>query len=114
VADLWERIKPDGTDRINIHLMIAAQKAYYVHDQDATKGATVAKIKTALNNQLTGQGSPTLTAGENNDLDDIATQHDAQPNINAKQTYVMLVEWIMTAAELGEVNETQWRNELGI
>lgn len=114
MADLWELVRPDVEDRISIHLIVAAMKAYFVNTLDASKGATRTQIRDALNTQLAKNGLPTLTANEEADLVAIADALDAQPNNVSKLICLSSLEYVFIAAEMDIIGEAKWRNDLGI
>ncbi len=114
MANLWERVNQNGAERINIHFIVAGLKGYYANTQDNTVGFTRVQVRDALNNILANDNYSALTAGEESDLNGIADAIDAQPNVNAAQTFLLLVEALMIAAEIGEISETKWRADLGI
>jgi hypothetical protein len=105
MAGLYERVKGGGTDRINIHLIVAGVKGY------AAGIWSRAQILTALNNQV----STSLDTAEQTDLNDIADVIDALSTTTDKLVYVVgKLEPSMIAAEINEINETKWRTDLGI
>lgn len=110
MAGLWERVRPDANDRVNVHLIVASIKAYYVQTEDATKGATRLQIRNHLDAHL----QTPLSGAEITDLEGIADTIDGLPNANAKQSFVFLCEYAFIAAETGDINETKWRSDLGI
>ncbi len=112
MAGLWERVRNDidVDDRINVHLVVAGLEAYFANTQDSSKGVTRIQVKNAINSQLVVP----LTTAEETDLNGIADEIDAQSNVNAKQTFLFLIEYAMIAAELDVINETKWRGDLGI
>ena len=110
MAGLWERVKNEAEDRVAVHLIEAAFGAYYVNTVDGSKGATAAQILTAINNQL----ETPLDAASQTDLSDIAAEIDALANNTQKLIYLVGLKYVFIAAEMGEVNETKWRNDLGI
>ncbi len=110
MAGLWERVKPDADDRISIHLIEAAYGGYFINTVNAAKGATKAQILAAINNHLV---TP-LTGPEQTDLNAIADQVDAQSNNINKLIFLTGLKYVFIAAEMGEVNEAKWRNDLGI
>jgi len=114
MAGLWERVKPDGTERINIHLIVAGLRGYFVNTVDSGKGATQGQVLSAINSQLTASGYSALDAAEQTDLSDIAAELDLQSTNTAKLIYLCNLEYVMIAAEVGEVAEAKWRNDLGI
>ena len=114
MAGLWERVKPDGAERINIHLIVAGLSGYFANTVDGTKGFTRVQVRDALNAVLTGDGYSALTAAEETDLNGIADEIDAQTNNTTKLIFLRLVESVMIAAEAGQINETKWRGDLGI
>lgn len=110
MAGLWERIRPDGTDRIPVHLVVAGLRAVFVNGVDGTKGATRVQVRNALNNHV----ELALTAAEEADLNGIADTIDAQANNTSKIIFLQNIEYVMIAAEFGAIDETKWRNDLGI
>ncbi len=105
MAGLWERIKPDATDRINTHLVIAGIKGY------SAGVFTAQQVIDALNNHVQ---SP-LTNPEKADLSAIAAQITAQGSVQLKLVYVVgKLEPVMMAGETGDCNEAFWRSTLGI
>lgn len=114
MAGLWERVRADVANRINTHLIVAAMRAYFVNTLDASKGATRVQIRNAMNTYLTGNGAPALSAAEEADLTAIADRLDAQANNTARLIFLAGLEYAFIAAENGIINETKWRNDLGI
>ena len=110
MAGLWERVKSDADDRVSTHLIVAGMRAYFAYTVDNTKGATKAQVLAAINNQI----GTNLTAAEQTDLDDIATALDAITGDTNKLIYLAGLEYVFIAAEMGEVNEAKWRNDLDI
>ena len=111
MAGLWERVRPDVDDRVNIHLIEAAYGAYLINTATAgAKGTTKAQILSAVNSELV---TP-LSAAEQTDLDLIADEIDAQSNLTNKLLYLAGLKYVFVAAEEGLVTETKWRQDLGI
>lgn len=110
MAGLWDRVSGSAEDRINVHLIIAAFKAFFVNSVDATKGATAAQILVALNNEL----ETPLTTAEEDDLTAIGTALNALANNTLKLIYLANLEYTMIAGELELINEAKWRNDLEI
>lgn len=115
MAGLWERVKQAGLDgeggrRINVTLFIAGIRGY------AAAIWTRIQVRDALNLELaTNVPGDVLDAAELADLNAIADEVDAQPNDVKKLEYVVgRVEPSTIAGELGHVNETKWRSDLGI
>ena len=110
MSGLWERVRGDADDRVPLHLIEAAFGAYFVNTVNGAKGATKAQILAAINNQV----EVPLSAAEQTDLNAIADQVDAQSNNTNKLIYLVGLKYVFVAAEMGEVDETKWRNDLGI
>jgi len=114
MAGLWERVRPDALSRIDMHLIIAAMRAYHVNTVDASKGATRLQIRDGLNQILAEENAPLLSAAEEADLTAIADAFDAQTNQINKLIFISGLEYVMIAAEKGVIGEAKWRNDLGI
>lgn len=110
MAGLWERVKENVEDNVPVHLIVAGLRAYLVNILDNTKGATRIQIRDALNTQLVNP----LSTTEQNDLTAMADQLDALANNTLRLIYLADVEYVMIAAEMGIINESKWRNDLGI
>lgn len=109
MAGLWERVKSSGTERVNVHLVIAGIKGY------SAGVFTAQQVTDALNRNLTLQSYATLTAVEIADLSAIATQITAAGSVTNKLVYVVgKLEPVMMAAETGDCSEAFWRTALGI
>jgi len=105
MSGLWERLKPDATDRINVHLVVAGIKGY------SAGVFTAQQVIDALDRHL----QTPLTVAEKADLSAIAAQITAAGTTTAKLTYVVgKLEPVMVAAETGDCTEGFWRSALGI
>ena len=115
MAGLWERVRGDADDRINIHLIEAALGGYHINAHiDGTKGFTRVQVKDTINNELIANGAAVLTAAEETDLNAIADEIDAQANDTARLHYLVGAKAVFIAAELEEITEAKWRADLGI
>lgn len=105
MSGLWERLKPDATDRINVHLVVAGIKGY------SANIFTGQQVIDALNRHV----QTPLTVAEKADLTNITAQITAQGTVTAKLVYVVgKLEPVMVAAETGDCTEAFWRSTLGI
>lgn len=103
MAGLWERVKPTGADRINVHLIVASLKGF------SAGIFTAVQVRDALNNHIANP----LTTEEQADLTAISNQITGTATV--KLTYVVgKLEPLMIAAESGDVTESFWRTNLGI
>ena len=108
MSGIWERAKGAAEDRLPAHLWEAMFRAY------AGGFATPAQIVTVIDAQLQ---SP-LTTAEKDDLAQITDLFDALSNSTADRlTRLELLEklgYAGIAAEMGAINETKFRSDLGI
>lgn len=114
MADLWELVKEDAVGRIPTHYIVAGLKGRQVNIENSSVGFTAAQILDGINALRAADGLPALTSGEQSDLSGINSTLEGQPNANARLVFTNLVEALFIAAELGQINETKWRNDLGI
>lgn len=111
MAGIYSRIVPGAEDRVPIHLIVAAIKAYFVNSLDPTKGATGAQLLQALNQRL----QTPLAGQEVTDLSGIASKLDSfSGSLASQMAYLMDVEYTFTAAEFGVIDENKFRNDLEI
>jgi hypothetical protein len=104
MAGLWERVNDAADDNVQVHLIVAGIKA---------NGAglfTPQQILDAVNAKLE---SP-LAGAEVTDLNDITTVLSGKATTTDKLVYVNVVEAMFVSAEVGAVDETQWRTSLEI
>lgn len=110
MAGLWERVRGDVDDRVNIHLVIAGFRAVLVRELDPPKGANVAGVITALNVFLI---APLDTAAEA-DMQAIADQIALFATVELKLVYIQVLEYVFIGAELALFGENKWRSDLEI
>jgi hypothetical protein len=103
MAGLWERIRGDAEDRIDIHLLDAAMTLY------ATGAFTPAQILSGLNSKLTTPLNP----AEQADLQAMAAVLDPLTVLNKLVHQQKIMAWSI-AAENTLVTEAQYRTALGI
>ena len=106
MAGIYDRIKPDATDRLAVHRMMAALVLYSSGMINSTQARTV------LNEVLQ---SP-LSGAEITDLLNIVAQIDAKTGTANKLAYVHQVESVSIIAERGSslMSEAVFKNLLGI
>ena len=111
MAGLWERIKPGADDRVSVHLLESGLGGVYIDEHsDPGNGFTRLQVRDAINSLL---ASP-LTAGEEADLVAIADVIDGLANNNLRQDYLIKLNALTIAAEMGVVTEATFRTKLGI
>lgn len=103
MAGLWERIRGDAEDRLDLHLLDAAMAIY------ATGAFTQAQILTGLNSKL----QTPLTPAEQADLNAMAAALDALTVVNKLVHQQKIMAWSIAAENL-LVTEAQYRTALGI
>jgi hypothetical protein len=114
MAGLWELVKSDADHRLGTHYIVAAIRGRLANIANSGVGFTVAQILSALNALRMADNQPELTAEETADLSAINSTLEAQGTATGRLIYAGLVEAVFIAAEMGQINETKWRNDLGI
>jgi len=113
MAGFWERISNSGElqepiGRIGINQIEA------VLVQNAIGMYTPIELKDKLNQRLANKGHTELDAAEIADFQALVAELDSQANVTAKHTWLLKLRSMLTDAEMGLCDETEFRTQMGI